>query len=140
MNSAPGAGPVLLYDGTCGFCAQSVQFVLAHEREHTLRFAALDGEFALRVLKEHPQVHGMDSVVWVEPSDVHGTKLLLTRSDAAIRVAWYIGGPWRAFEVARIVPRPIRDAVYRLIARHRHRIAGTRCFVPGETERGRFLS
>ena len=134
-------GPVLLYDGTCGFCAQSVQFVLSHEREHSLRFAALDSDFARDILTRHPHVQGTDSVVWVEPGDAPGmTGLLLTRSDAAIRVAWYIGGPWRAFEVARIVPRPIRDAVYRVIARHRHRIGGTRCFVPGDKERSRFLS
>lgn len=134
MDVRGGAGPVLLYDGTCGFCAQSVQFVLTHEREHSLRFAALDSEFARGLLNAHPEVQGIDSVVWFEPD------LLLTRSDAAIRVAWYIGGPWRAFEVARIVPRPIRDAVYGLIARHRHRIGGIQCFVPSLEERTRFLN
>ncbi len=127
-------GPVLLYDGTCGFCAQSVQFVLQHEREHSLRFAALNSEYARAILDAHPEVQGIDSVVWFEPD------LVLTRSDAAIRVAWYVGGPWRAFEVARIVPRFMRDAVYRLIARHRHRIAGTHCFVPTAKERERFLA
>jgi predicted DCC family thiol-disulfide oxidoreductase YuxK len=61
--------PVLLYDGSCGFCAESVQLVLRHDRRGTLQFAALDGTFGREVLARHPELGQVDSVVWYDPGD-----------------------------------------------------------------------
>jgi hypothetical protein len=61
------SSPVLLYDGTCGFCAESVQLVLRHDRRRTLRFAALQGAFGVDVRARHPELARVDSVVWVDP-------------------------------------------------------------------------
>jgi predicted DCC family thiol-disulfide oxidoreductase YuxK len=133
--------PVLLYDGTCGFCAESVQLVLRHDRRRTLRFASLQGEFGSRVRASHPELDGVDSVIWAEPGADRGTGRLLVRSDAALRVARYLGGWWRLALVARVLPRPVRDAAYDLIARHRHRLldSGVSCLVPAPEVRERFL-
>jgi predicted DCC family thiol-disulfide oxidoreductase YuxK len=132
-------GPVLLYDGTCGLCAASVRFVLDHDAGGELRFATLDSAFGHAVRARHPELDDVDSVVWVERGD-RGERVL-TRSTAAIRVARYLGGWWRLAAFAWIVPRPIRDAIYRLIAKHRHRLtqSGPECLVPSAAERARFL-
>lgn len=133
-------GPVLLYDGTCGFCQASVQFVLRHERRDTLRFAPLQGALGTALRARHPLLDGVDSVVWVDDPGGAQERLLL-RSDAALRVAEYLGGRWRLLAAARIVPRFLRDAVYRLVARHRHRIirGGEACELPAPGQRSRFL-
>jgi predicted DCC family thiol-disulfide oxidoreductase YuxK len=64
-----------------------------------------------------------------------------TRFDAVLQTSRYLGGVSRLLEVARILPSPVRDLGYRLMARHRHRLGshGERCFVPSETEQERFL-
>jgi predicted DCC family thiol-disulfide oxidoreductase YuxK len=133
------AHPVLLYDGTCGFCAESVQLVLRHDRRRTLRFASLQGAFGRSVLGRHPSLERVDSIVWVEPAGP-GERVLV-RSDAALRIARYLGGRWRLAQLSRAVPRVIRDAAYDAIARHRHRILGSgpSCLVPNPDDRHRFL-
>jgi len=127
------APAVLLYDGTCGFCSGTVRFILDHEREHTLRFASLDSRYAMTVFAAHPELAGVDSLVWVDG----GTALV--RSSGALRVGTYLGGPWRMAAALRVVPVALRDWVYDLVARHRHRMAGSACFVPSAEERRRFL-
>jgi predicted DCC family thiol-disulfide oxidoreductase YuxK len=64
-----------------------------------------------------------------------------TRSDAALRIARYLGGPWHLARIGRLVPRAIRDALYDLIARHRHRLSagGPQCLIPRAEVRARFL-
>jgi predicted DCC family thiol-disulfide oxidoreductase YuxK len=127
--------PVLLYDGTCGFCAASVQLVLRHDPAGALRFAPLEGDFARGVLAQHPALARADSIVWIDDHHV------LTRSAAALRVARYLGGWWRLALIAWIVPRPLRDAVYRFIAKHRHELSrrNPQCFTPAPADRARFL-
>jgi predicted DCC family thiol-disulfide oxidoreductase YuxK len=132
--------PLLLYDGACGFCAASVQFVLRHERHHRLRFAALESELGRAIRTRHPELAGVDSMIWVEHAG--GGERVLTRSAAVLQVARYLGGPWRAAAIARLVPRRIRDAVYDLIARHRHRLVRDQqqCYLPPPAARSRFLA
>lgn len=141
-SHTPG-GPVLVYDGTCGFCAESVQLVLKHDRKKTLRFAALDSEFGRAILKRHPELRDVDSVLWVVPAEENpGSELVLTRSAAALQVADYLGGVWRTARVARLMPRSLRDAIYQLLAKHRHQLVpgAEQCLVPTLEERSRFLA
>ena len=139
--AAAGEHPVLLYDGTCGFCAASVRLVLRHDRAGTLRFAPLQGAMGAAVRRRHPELERADSVVWVEPDGPAGPGVVLTRTDAALRIARYLGGWWHLARVGWLVPRPLRDAAYDLVARHRHRLlaGGPACLVPGPEVRARFL-
>ena len=75
--SATAERPVLLYDGLCGFCDGTVQFILRHDRRGTMQFATLQGEMGQRVLARTPALAGVDSLVLVEGERVH------IRSDAA---------------------------------------------------------
>jgi predicted DCC family thiol-disulfide oxidoreductase YuxK len=134
-------GPLLLYDGQCGFCAESVAFMLRHERQHTLRFATLEGASGVEIRRRHPQLDGVDSMVWVDqPAGGHDEAVLI-RSAAALQAARYLGGPWRLLAIGTLLPAGIRDRVYDWIARHRHSIArgGSRCFIPAPDQAWRFL-
>jgi predicted DCC family thiol-disulfide oxidoreductase YuxK len=130
---------VLLYDATCGLCAASVQFVLRHDTRGTLRFASLQGAFGRQVMARHPELLGIDSVIWVQPASATTPETVATRSDAALEVIAYLGGWWTVLSAARVVPRPVRDAVYRFIATHRHHLTRAHCLVPDSSMRHRFI-
>jgi predicted DCC family thiol-disulfide oxidoreductase YuxK len=134
---------ILLYDGTCGFCARSVQFVLEHERRrHTLRFASLQSATGQDVRRRHPELSDVDSVIWLEPGDSAGAERAYTRSNATLRVMRYLGGGWRMLAaIGAVVPRALRDPLYNLVARHRHELLGSgdACLVPTADQRARFI-
>src|SRR6478736_8898627 len=113
-------GPVLLYDGLCGFCDGTVQFILEHDRRGTLRFATLQGDFARDVIARHPEVAGVDSLVLVEPDFGSGRENVYVRSEGALRVARYLGGGWHLARAVAIVPRFLRDRAYDAFARIRY--------------------
>jgi predicted DCC family thiol-disulfide oxidoreductase YuxK len=140
MSEAAPNGPLLLYDGSCGFCAGTVQFVLRHDvRARTLKFASLQGPTGTAVRGRHPQLASADSVVWL---DGMNDAAPLVRSAAALRVMRYLGGAWGALAtIAGVVPRGVRDWGYDLVARHRHRLSvdGAACVIPTAEERERFI-
>lgn len=132
--------PVLIYDSRCALCSSIVRFVLSHEREHTLRFAALDSDAAARILFLYNKIRDVDSVVWVEYDAAGEPSEALVRSTAALKLARYLGGAWRLLAVLRLIPVTLRDGVYDAVARNRHRIAPAEsCLVPDGESRQRFL-
>ncbi|HEX8853417.1 MAG TPA: thiol-disulfide oxidoreductase DCC family protein [Pyrinomonadaceae bacterium] len=133
-------GPVLLYDGVCGFCNKTVQMILDHDRKGAMRFAALQSDYGRVVVERHPELRGVDSVVYVEHSEGGGERVHV-RSDAALRVLKYLGGFWKLLLVAYILPRPVRDFFYDLFARNRYRLFGKyeSCRLPPPEVRSRFL-
>ena len=133
-------GPVLLYDGLCGFCDGTVQFILRHDRRGALRFATLQGDFARGVIDRHPELDGVDSLVLVE-RDASGVEQVHVRSNGALHVARYLGGAWHLARVTAIVPRFIRDAAYDGFARIRYRVFGRHdsCPIPSPEQRARFI-
>ena len=135
--------PILLYDGDCGFCARSVQFVLHHDKSNaTLRFASLQSSIGVAVRSSYPKFNSIDSLIWYQPSAPNGHAVVLLRSAAVLRVLRYLGGMWWVLGVVGgIVPRPIRDLVYDFVARRRRNLirAGEYCISPTTEQRVRFL-
>ena len=132
---------VLLYDGECGFCDRTVKFAMRQDRQGALRFAPLQGAFAAAVRTRHPELAGVDSLVWVENAE--GAERIWIRSAGALRLGRYLGGIWRVLAfVAALVPAPLRDLAYDAFARRRYRWFGTSeaCELPSLTERARFLA
>ena len=131
---------VLLYDGLCGFCDSTVQFVLARDNGGTMKFAPLQGEFAAGILNQHPALRSIDSLILVETSDSAAPRFRV-RSAAVLGVARYLGWPWKGLLVLQVVPGIIRDWGYDLFARNRHRWFGRydACPLPTPEQRARFL-
>jgi predicted DCC family thiol-disulfide oxidoreductase YuxK len=139
-DSAPPvtAGPVMIYDGACGLCARGVQFILRHERDRTLRFAALDSAFC-RAAFARP---GAPALPPDTMAVIDGDRILF-RSDAVLACATHLRRPWRAIRVFETLPRRWRDAAYDIVARRRlHWFgrAGDACLLPDATTRARFLA
>jgi len=133
-------GPVLLYDGVCGFCNHAVQLVLKHDRRGAMRFAAIQSDYARGVIERHPELRGLDTVVLVEGAGGRGERVYV-RSAAALGVARYLGGFWRLFLAARLLPASLRDFLYDQFARRRYRWFGKydACMLPPPEARSRFL-
>ena len=140
MSDSSTQSPVMLYDGLCGFCNRSVQTVLRYDRRGTLRFAALQSEYGQAVIARHPELAGVDSVVFLETGGGEEERVHV-RSDAALRVAAYLGGAWKIFQAARLIPRPLRDLLYDTFARNRYKLFGKydSCLLPAPEVRSRFL-
>ena len=130
-------GPILLYDGTCGVCSEAVQWVLKHERVHSLRFAPVESAVGGELRALAGIGADVDSMLWTELREgrVHAE----IRSAAMLRVLGYVGGPWRFLTALRFVPAFVRDAGYRAFAKLRYRIRAQSCLVPTAQERVRFL-
>jgi predicted DCC family thiol-disulfide oxidoreductase YuxK len=112
---------IVYYDGQCGLCHRGVKFVLKHDRSGAaFRFAPLQGvTFQARVPVDQRAV--LPDSMAVETA----TGWLLTRSDAFVHILRRLGGGWRIVAAAvAVIPRPLRDLVYDLVARGRHRIFG----------------
>lgn len=142
MNQAAASShPVLLYDGLCGFCNQSVQMILQRDRRGTMRFAALQSAYGEAVKARHPELKDVDSVVLVERSPDTDEEQIFIRSDAALRIAAYLGGWWKFFLIFRTLPRPLRDFYYDTFARYRYKLFGKydSCPVPSSEVRSRFI-
>ena len=130
------AAPLVVYDGVCGLCNGLVDRLLRLDREGVLYFTHCQSELgAAHMVAAGLEPDDMSSFVLVDDA---GTQ---TRSDAALRVIGHLGGAARWLLVLRWVPRPVRDAVYDFVARHRYRWfgRGARCRVPSPQERRRFV-
>ncbi len=133
-------GPVLLYDGLCGFCDRTVRFLLRHDAGGAMRFAPLGGETAAGILARHPALRGIDSLVLAD-RDAGGHERVRVRSDAVIASVAYLGGGWHSARALRLIPRVVRDAAYDAFARFRYRLFGRfeSCPAPPPGVRDRFL-
>jgi predicted DCC family thiol-disulfide oxidoreductase YuxK len=134
------SAPVLLYDGVCGFCNGAVRTILRFDRRGTLRFAALDSDFARSVFERHPSAKDVDSVVFVDDPEGPDERVSV-RSAAGMRVVDYLGGPWKVLTVTRLIPVRLRDWLYDRFADIRYRVFGKydTCPIPAPEVRSRFL-
>lgn len=130
-------GPVVLFDGECNLCNGFVNFLLRVDRNKILRFASLQSDVArsLAAGRFDSNLVEINTVVLVDNDDV------FLRSDAALRIAGLLPWPWRTATVLLAVPRPIRDAAYRVVARYRKYIFRKKvvCRLPTASERRRLL-
>jgi len=120
VKQRPPVKPALvLFDGPCNLCNASVLAIIDHDSAGRFRFASLQSVVGKAALEEHGLLdQGPDSVVLVAGGRAW------TESDAAVRIAASLDWPARAFAALRLVPRPVRDALYRLVARNRYRWFG----------------
>ena len=126
---------VILYDGVCVFCSRWVRFVAAHDREQRFRFTAIQSGYGTRLA----QAFGIDAKDPDTNAVVHGG-VAYFKSDAALTVLGHLPG-WGWVRVLRFLPKPLRDAVYNLVARNRYRIFGKyeECFVPDTSTRAKVI-
>jgi len=128
--------PILLFDGHCNLCNAWVNFIVKRDSSSTIRFASLQSLAGNRMLEEHKiDSNYIDSLVLFEEDKVS------VSSTAALRILSYLDGWERHMIFLSVVPRPLRDIVYRFVAKNRYRWFGRReqCMVPTVKLSKRFL-
>jgi len=108
--------PIVIYDGSCGMCSSFVRFILKHEKHDRLRFTPLDSDYAMSITEEHFSQEVPDSIILIDSYNVY------IASNAAIEISKSLRWPYSIIQYLGIIPRPLRDAVYRIIAKYRKRI------------------
>ncbi len=137
----PVENPTILFDGVCNLCNGAVQFIIRRDPRARFRFAALDSPAAGALLAGTTALPALpDSIILIEPGTPSAR--LSTQSTAILRIARGLRFPWPLLSIFILIPRPIRDWVYSVIARNRYRWFGRResCMVPTPDLRERFLS
>jgi predicted DCC family thiol-disulfide oxidoreductase YuxK len=126
---------VILYDGVCVFCSRWVRFIAAHDVGRRFRFTAIQSSYGTRLA----HAFGIDPHDPDTNAVIHGG-VVFFKSDAALTVLSSLPG-WGWTRFVRLAPKPLRDAVYNLVARNRYRIFGRydACFVPNAELRARVL-
>lgn len=128
---------IVLFDGVCNLCNSSVQFIIARDTKAYFRFASLQSELGKSLLSTHQlSPTSIDTIVLVKKEKVY------VRSAAALEIAQHLDGAWRWLSVFRVLPLPLRDALYNFVARNRYRWFGKEesCWLPTPDLRERFLS
>jgi predicted DCC family thiol-disulfide oxidoreductase YuxK len=129
------AGAVILFDGTCAFCERSVRFIATRDRGY-FKFGASQNPEGRALLAQHgTDRESARSIILIEDGEVS------LRSTAVLKIARRMTAPWRWAAVLLLVPAPLRDAVYRVVAAVRHRIAGqsNACEIPPPEIRQRLI-
>ncbi|MGB7292158.1 MAG: thiol-disulfide oxidoreductase DCC family protein [Thermodesulfobacteriota bacterium] len=136
QNEGVTPSPIVLFDGVCNFCSSVVRFAISRDPDGIFRFASLQsdaGQFFLN--KFGLSTDDFDSFVLIE-----GDRFFL-RSTAVLRLCKKLNGLWPLVYLLIVIPAPIRDFIYNIVARNRYRWFGKKeeCFIPSAEIRNRFF-
>lgn len=126
---------IVLFDGVCNFCNDSVNFIIRRDTANQFKFAPLQSETGRELSRKHGIGEDIDSIILVEDGRAY------THSTAALRIARRLGGLMSLAYGFTVVPVPIRDFFYKTFAKYRYRLFGRKdvCMVPTPEVRKRFL-
>jgi len=127
---------IILFDGVCNLCNHSVQFIIKNDHHALFSFASLQSEGAAHLLSEfNLSSNQLDSVIYLEG------KKLYTESTAALKIAKHLKSPWKFAYVFIIVPTPLRNFFYKIIAKNRYKWFGKQneCMIPTPDMKKRFI-
>ncbi|MEQ9407084.1 MAG: DCC1-like thiol-disulfide oxidoreductase family protein [Fuerstiella sp.] len=126
---------IVFFDGVCGLCNHTVNFLLARDQQAVLKFAPLQGETAAQLVPDQVRKN-LNTFVFA-----HAGRLYY-RSGAMARILMQLSGGWRILgALLWVIPWPLRDLGYRMVAALRYRLFGKSeaCRLPTPEERSRFL-
>ena len=135
MHPITQAHPIILFDGVCNLCNASVRFIVDRDPRGIFRYASLQSETGQRLLAEHGQADDLSTLILIEDGKAY------SQSSAALRIVRRLSGLWPALSALLVVPRPLRDLVYKGVAKRRYKWFGRtdECRIPTPGERERFL-
>lgn len=127
---------IIFYDGYCVLCSRLIRFIIQRDQKEIFWYSSLQSKTADDILKNQLQLKNLpDSIVYLKDGKVY------LQSDAAIKIFVDLGGLFKMGSVFYMVPKFLRDIIYKWIAKNRFRVFDKRdrCFIPDEKMRVRFL-
>ncbi len=125
---------IVYFDGVCGLCNELVDWLMRKDSQGKFRFAPLQGETARRELPS-TDVENLASIV------ISKNQAVYRQSDAIVQLLLELPGWGPAARALQLIPRPLRDLGYKLVAKNRYQVWGKKetCRIPTKEERARFL-
>lgn len=126
---------IILFDGVCNLCNGFVQRIIAADKNDYFRFASLQSEAGQSLLKNHPNLQDLKSIVYLDNGKIY------TKSTAAIKISSHLGFTWKILQLGYILPVFLRDGIYNIIAKNRYKWFGKKdqCMVPTPELKAKFL-
>lgn len=137
MTTLPENKLIILFDGVCNLCNNTVDYVLRKDKKDIFRFASLQSELGQQLLKERGiDPNEVDSIVMIDPG-----KAYYVKSTAALKIAQQLGGGISFLHHFIFLPESFRNLVYDFVARNRYKWYGKRetCRMPTAEEKAKFL-
>lgn len=128
---------IILFDGVCNLCNNSVQFVIKRDVNDVFQFAALQSETGKKLLTERNiDTQEVDSIILIEPNIAYYTK-----STAALEIGKHLKGVKAISSILLWLPEALRNIVYDFIARNRYKWYGKKdnCMIPSEEIKSKFI-
>ena len=127
--------PLILFDGVCNYCNSMVKFAIRNDKKGKLKFAPLQSTIGETLRNQYKIPAEIDSVIFIDNSKVY------TYSDAALLICKYLDWPAKMLYAFIIIPKFIRQPIYKWIAKNRYKWFGKRneCMIPTPELRDRFL-
>lgn len=127
---------IILFDGVCNLCNNSVQFIIKKDTRNKFKFSSLQSSFGQKLLKEHNiETVNTDSFVFIRNDKAY------IKSTAALWVAFELGRFWALLCFFFVVPAFLRDRIYDWVARNRYKWFGKKesCMIPTPEIKNKFL-
>jgi predicted DCC family thiol-disulfide oxidoreductase YuxK len=125
---------IVFFDGVCNLCNSSVDFVIARDKAHKFRFSSLQSEYAKKTLNLQNETDFGSFILYKDNKTYQ-------KSTAALMVAKELDYPIKLIYAFIIIPEPIRNFIYSIIAKNRYRWFGKKetCRLPTPQERALFI-
>jgi predicted DCC family thiol-disulfide oxidoreductase YuxK len=127
---------VILFDGVCNFCNNTVKFIINHDKKGYFQFTSLQSATGEQMLHTHSEKANLSSIILLKNDKLY------RESTAVLQIAKHLNGAWKLLYVFIILPPAIRNAVYRFVAKNRYKWFGQKesCEIPPPSIRKRFLA
>ena len=128
---------IVLFDGVCNFCNDSVQRIIKHDQKDRFRFASLQSDIGQKLTAERGiDTSQVDSIILIDPGNAYYIK-----STAALKIAEKMDGFYPILQIFLIFPESLRDIIYDYVAKNRYQWFGKReeCKIPTPEERNKFI-
>lgn len=128
---------IILFDGVCNFCNNTVNSIIKQDKNDLFRFVALQSTKGMEICKYLGIDRSKtDSIVLFMPGEAYYIK-----SEAALKIASKLGGLYLFLNLFSLLPRNITDIVYDYIAKNRYKWFGKKdqCMMPDAQVREKFL-
>ncbi len=123
--------PLVLFDGICNLCNGAINFIIKHDRKKIFRFSTIQSDAGKKAIKLFGIPEENDSVILIFNNQI------FLESEAILKILRLLPFPWNIATVFSIIPKGLRNKLYKWIAKNRYLWFGTRtdCRIPSPEEK-----
>lgn len=125
---------IIIFDGECSFCSNSVQFIIRHDKRCLFKFAPSQSEIAQQIRAAYHLDNITGTMILIKD------RIAYTHSDAVLRTASELGFPWKVAKIFLLIPKSLRNPMYKLVSKNRQRFGSKKqtCLIPTDDIKKRF--